>query len=427
MCRIAKAVLSLWMFTLALTISVPTASAQIAPTIESVSVNTMNNTITINGGGFNPVARPIVNFGGTYLVVQSFNRTTIVAKLGAVSAPGTYLLTVADGILVAFADVTLGSAGTQGPQGPPGPAGPQGPAGAKGATGPSGAQGQAGSPGAMGAQGPAGPSGPAGPQGAMGLPGAAGAQGPAGPAGAAGATGPAGTAGATGATGAAGANGATGATGAVGATGATGAAGATGATGAAGATGATGAAGPAGATGATGTAGAAGATGATGAAGATGPAGPTGATGSTGATGATGPSGTSSGVAYVSGFQNPGSSSSVGAPFFVPPVGFANQGIGNNTGADGQSMPSPIACTLSGFTVAVNNYSSPGSDTSTLTVYVNGAATSMSCSVTTNANKSSCSDTTHTLSIGVGDLLAVGFYESNPNPFNALTVSMSCQ
>ena len=391
MCRIAKAVLSLWMFTFALTISVPTASAQIAPTIESVSVNTMNNTITINGGGFNPVARPIVNFGGTYLVVQSFNRTTIVAKLGAVSAPGTYLLTVADGILVAFADVTLGSAGTQGPQGPPGPAGPQGPAGAKGATGPSGAQGQAGSPGAMGAQGPAGPSGPAGPQGAMGSPGAAGAQGPAGPAGAAGATGPAGTAGATGATGAAGANGATGATGAVGATGATGAAGATGATGAAGATGATGAAGPA------------------------------------GATGATGPSGTSSGVAYVSGFQNPGSSSSAGAPFFVPPVGFANQGIGNNTGADGQSMPSPIACTLSGFTVAVNNYSSPGSDTSTLTVYVNGAATSMSCSVTTNANKSSCSDTTHTLSIGVGDLLAVGFYESNPNPFNALTVSMSCQ
>ena len=177
MCRIAKAVLSLWMFTLALTISVSTASAQIAPTIESVSVNTMNNTITINGGGFNPVARPIVNFGGTYLVVQSFNRTTIVAKLGAVSAPGTYLLTVADGILVAFADVTLGSAGTQGPQGPPGPAGPQGPAGAKGATGPSGAQGQAGSPGAMGAQGPAGPSGPAGPQGAMGSPGAAGAQG----------------------------------------------------------------------------------------------------------------------------------------------------------------------------------------------------------------------------------------------------------
>ena len=126
MCKIAKVASSLSIAVLGLTLSAPVLSAQIAPIIQNVSINTTANTITINGGGFNPVAKPVVNLGGTYLVVQSFNRTMIVAKLGSVTAPGTYLLTVAEGILIAVADVTIGGAGAPGPQGPAGPAGPAG-------------------------------------------------------------------------------------------------------------------------------------------------------------------------------------------------------------------------------------------------------------------------------------------------------------
>jgi hypothetical protein len=108
-------------------------------------------------------------------------------------------------------------------------------------------------------------------------------------------------------------------------------------------------------------------------------------------------------------------------------IGFVGSAIATNTTFDNQAMPSPIACTLSGLAVGVNNFASSGSDTSTIVIYQNGAPTSLTCSVTTNGNKSSCTDTTHTLSVSAGDLLSIGFYESNDTPFNALTVAMSCQ
>lgn len=400
MCKIAKVVLGLWIVTLGLTISAPTASAQIVPTIESASVNTANSTIIINGGGFDPITKPAVNLGGTSLVIQSFNKSTIVAKLGSVTAPGTYLLTVANGILVAFADVTLGSAGPQGPEGPAGPAGPQGPAGAagaKGATGSTGAAGPAGSPGATGAQGPAGPAGPIGGTGPAGAPGATGAQGPAGANGATGAQGPAGAAGATGPAGAPGATGAQGPAGANGATGATGAMGAAGATGPAGATGATGAVGTAG------------------------PAGPTGPAGATGATGPAGPS--SSGTVFLSGFQNPGINP--GDAFFVPVTGFTPD-IHENTSVGAQSMPSPVTCTLESLTVNVNNYQGAATDTTTITVYQNLVPTALTCSVTTNGNAAECVNSTNTLTVHNGDNLTIAFRETNANPFNSISVSLTC-
>jgi collagen triple helix repeat protein len=88
--------------------------------------------------------------------VSAFTTTSIVASLGSVTAPGTYLLTVASGLTLAAADVTLGAVGPQGPIGPlglPGATGPMGPAGPSGQTGATGATGQA---------GPSGPQGPAG-------------------------------------------------------------------------------------------------------------------------------------------------------------------------------------------------------------------------------------------------------------------------
>ncbi|HEX3987499.1 MAG TPA: IPT/TIG domain-containing protein [Acidobacteriaceae bacterium] len=122
--------------------------AQLFSIISNTKVNTSANTITITGSGFNSKLKPVVYLGGTSLAVSSFTTNTIVASLGSVTAPGTYLLTLVSGITFAAADVTLGAIG------------PQGPAGPIGLTGPTGLAGQAGS---NGEAGPAGPQGAPGP------------------------------------------------------------------------------------------------------------------------------------------------------------------------------------------------------------------------------------------------------------------------
>lgn len=132
------------------------AKAQLFSVISNTMVNTSTNTITITGTGFSSKVKPTVKLGGTALVATSFSPTTIVASLGSVTAPGTYLLTVNSGITFAAADVTLGAVGPQGPIGLPGLNG------APGAIGPPGPIGLTGAPGATGAPGPAGPTGPAG-------------------------------------------------------------------------------------------------------------------------------------------------------------------------------------------------------------------------------------------------------------------------
>lgn len=91
------------------------AKAQLFPIISNAKVNTSINTITITGSGFNSRVKPTVYLGGTNLNVSSFTATSIVASLGSVTAPGTYLLTVASGVTFAAADVTLGAVGPQGP------------------------------------------------------------------------------------------------------------------------------------------------------------------------------------------------------------------------------------------------------------------------------------------------------------------------
>jgi hypothetical protein len=177
--------------------------------------------------------------------------------------------------------------------------------------------------------------------------------------------------------------------------------------------------------GATGTTGATGVTGAIGATGATGPAGTIGSEGPTGATGATGPAGAGvTGITFTSGFQNPGEDA--GTTFFVPVLGFTGD-IHNNTSVAAQSMPSPLSCTVNALTVNVNNYQGPASDTTTITVYQNLAATPMTCSVTTNGNAAECKNITNTLTVHNGDNLEIGFSETNTNPFNAISVQIQCQ
>jgi hypothetical protein len=132
-----------------LTTFVAKASAQFSPTpfIAGVTVNYTTNTLTITGSTYCTFAAPAVTLDGVKLTVKSFNKTTIVAQLAAIPAPGTYLLLVIDRLFVGDFDLTVGATGPQGPIGLTGPTGPKGATGATGPTGP---------------DGPAGPAGPSG-------------------------------------------------------------------------------------------------------------------------------------------------------------------------------------------------------------------------------------------------------------------------
>jgi IPT/TIG domain/Collagen triple helix repeat (20 copies) len=234
--------------------------------------------------------------------------------------------------------------------------------------------------GQVGPAGPAGIPGPAGPPGAPGQAGPAGSAGPAGPPGTAGPTGPPGSVGPTGPPGSAGP------------------------------TGPPGSAGPAG------------------------PAGPSGPTGSPGPAGPTGPAGPAGGgvsaATYIASFTNPGQGA--GTTFFAPPT-FPSNGtnISDNTAIASSSqanfLSSPIACTVSALNVGVNNYNTPGSDTTKITVYKNMAATTMTCSVSTDGNAGGCTDSTHTFTVVQGDSLALGFVETNSTPANMVTIGLVCQ
>jgi hypothetical protein len=253
--------------------------------------------------------------------------------------------------------------------------------------------------------------------------------------------GPAGATGATGATGADGAQGPAGPTGATGSTGGTGPAGPTGATGS---TGGTGPAGPTGATGSTGGTGPAGPTGATGA---TGPAGPKGDTGATGAqgnmgnpgtTGSTGPAGPAGQGIGLNAFYtllvlvNEGPPSELdNTTYFFTPIGYITGTFDTQTSISGGTadnfMTAPSSCTMKALNISVDNYDAPASDTTTITVYLNGSATSMQASVTTDGNNASSSDTTHTFAVAAGNLISIGFKESNVNPYQKITVGLICQ
>jgi hypothetical protein len=87
----------------------------------------------------------------------------------------------------------------------------------------------------------------------------------------------------------------------------------------------------------------------------------------------------------------------------------------------------PVACTMSALNVGINNYNTPASDTSTITIYKNLTATAMTCSGTTNGNTSVCRDTTHVFSVAAGDSISIAFLETSTIAFNKVTVSLVCQ
>ncbi|GGG83898.1 DNRLRE domain-containing protein [Edaphobacter dinghuensis] len=168
-----------------------------------------------------------------------------------------------------------------------------------------------------------------------------------------------------------------------------------------------------------------------------GPVGPTGAMGPAGPTGPTGPAGPAgasgsgvNGAILAMEFVNPGTNA--GTTFFMSPLSHSgspatatNNAIANATESNFSAMP--VACTMSALNVGVNNYNVASADTTTIGVYKNGAATSMTCSVSTNGNSSSCQDKTHTFSAAGGDTISISFVETNATPFNKVTVELVCQ
>jgi hypothetical protein len=82
---------------------------------------------------------------------------------------------------------------------------------------------------------------------------------------------------------------------------------------------------------------------------------------------------------------------------------------------------------VTALNVGVNNYNMSAADTTTITVYKNTVATTMTCSVSTDGNAAGCTDSTHTFAVVQGDSLALGFVETNSNPFNMVTVGLVCQ
>jgi hypothetical protein len=166
----------------------------------------------------------------------------------------------------------------------------------------------------------------------------------------------------------------------------------------------TGAQGPEGPTGATGADGANGANGADGAAGATGPAGPTGAQGATGAAGATGADG-ATGAAGTNG-TNGFTVLAGGGGTDNPNTTYAPWGmILETTSEAGAQVGSPVAGTISNLSIRATSDAGNSGDSYVMNVRKNGANTGITCTITDTS--STCSDTLHTVSVAVGDLLSL--------------------
>ncbi len=101
-------------------------------------------------------------------------------------------------------------------------------------------------------------------------------------------------------------------------------------------------------------------------------------------------------------------------------------------GAFGSFTIFPVSCTMKALNVGVKNVGGGGSgsigpDTTTITVYHNGLATSMSCGVTTNNSTSTCRDTTHTFAVTAGDPISLNLSETSNAPYDQIDVGLVCE
>ena len=141
--RIASKLVRISLAALLFTALASTVSAQFSPipfiASATANLNATPPTLTITGSQYSTFVAPAVTLNGVKLTVASFNKNTIVANLGSVIPPGTYLLIVTDRLFIGEFDVTIGAVGPTGATGATGAQGVPGVPGVNGATGATGA------------------------------------------------------------------------------------------------------------------------------------------------------------------------------------------------------------------------------------------------------------------------------------------------
>jgi len=255
----------------------------------------------------------------------------------------------------------------------------------------------------------------------------------------------------------------------VGPAGPTGSIGPIGNTGPAGTPGTPGSIGPVGPAGPTGSIGPIGNTGPAGTPGTPGSIGPAGPAGPSGPTGPTGPAATvsTSSFSTLTTIQTGFSGELANALYYFTPIysyngltpsaaNNASPGFAPFVGPPGINpvnfISAPSACTMAALHVSVlnNNFVSPGFNPDSITISVQNdpllgagpssglfSASGMSCTATLEyefgGTAANCNDTTHTFSVNQGDLLSIGFEETQvafggfPSGPNIVTVGLVCQ
>jgi hypothetical protein len=100
----------------------------------------------------------------------------------------------------------------------------------------------------------------------------------------------------------------------------------------------------------------------------------------------------------------------------------------NGQAATGGAMP--IACTMSSLVMSLFTVSGAvGGDSVTVTLYKNGQPTAMTCNTVNPAVGSfgTCSDVAHTVPVSIGDVVGVGFSQTNNAPVVKIGTGIRCQ
>ena len=122
--------------------------------------------------------------------------------------------------------------------------------------------------------------------------------------------------------------------------------------------------------------------------------------------------------------------------FFSPlnasgdPSGF-NTGAGNGDGFITGATPIPATCTFDSLQVSATTGGGPNFPY-TFTLWKNDVATSMTCGLSTDSgtNTITCSDTTHTVPVVPGDLVAMQVVQTGftcCTPFGNFGISLHCK
>ena len=100
-------------------------------------------------------------------------------------------------------------------------------------------------------------------------------------------------------------------------------------------------------------------------------------------------------------------------------------GYNTNSTAEGRSLtPSPINCTAQKLYVI--DSATPSSSTLTITLRVNAADTTLTCSIATGG-ATTCNDTSHTVSVVAGDGLSIKYVNGAGTGSGYLNGTIVCQ